>query len=154
MRHHDAFAEALFERERDALAHAAGRHEDERRAVGENLLREAIVDFAPHLAAGNRAEFVAGDFDGERHFAAAADVGDGDVGAEESATRSSGRTVAERPMRCGFGCRRAVTSASRRASVSIKCAPRLLFATAWISSTMTVATLPKSARDFSAVRRM
>ena len=55
------------------------------------------------------------------------------------ATSSSGRCVADRPMRAtGF-----LSSASRRSSESDRCAPRLLPATACTSSTMTVST-PRS----------
>ncbi len=56
------------------------------------------------------------------------------------ATSSTGRTVAERPMRCA-GCS---SSASRRSSESARCAPRLVPATACTSSTITVST-PRSA---------
>ena len=49
------------------------------------------------------------------------------------ATSSSGFCVAERPMRCTS---RPACSASR-SSVTARCAPRLVCATAWISSTIT-----------------
>ena len=52
------------------------------------------------------------------------------------ATSSSGRCVADSPMRCGG---RAVISSSR-SSDSARWAPRLVGARAWISSTMTVST--------------
>ena len=55
MRQHEAFAEPLVERERDALAHAARSDEDQRRAMRSNLLGDAIVDLAPHLFARNAA---------------------------------------------------------------------------------------------------
>ena len=52
------------------------------------------------------------------------------------ATASSGRTVAERPMRCaGFG-----SSSSSRSRDTARCAPRLVAATACTSSMMTVST--------------
>ena len=52
------------------------------------------------------------------------------------ATSSIGRTVADRPMRCA-----GVSSiASSRSSDTARCAPRLVAATAWISSTITVST--------------
>ena len=53
------------------------------------------------------------------------------------ATSSMGFCVADRPMRW-MGC---AALAARRASVSARCAPRLVCATAWISSTMTVRTV-------------
>ena len=67
-------------------------------------------------------------------------TGRGSLGAEypprKRATSSSGRCVAESPMRCGG---RSVT-ASRRSSESARWAPRLVGARAWISSTITVST--------------
>ena len=53
-----------------------------------------------------------------------------------SATSSRGRCVAESPMRCGG---RSVTCSSR-SIVSMRCAPRLVVAIAWISSMITVST--------------
>ena len=53
-------------------------------------------------------------------------------------TSSSGFCVALRPMRCGS--RPSSCSAPRRSSVSARCAPRLVAATAWISSTITAST--------------
>jgi hypothetical protein len=58
------------------------------------------------------------------------------------AISSSGRCVADRPMRCGG--RSAI--ASRRSSDSARCAPRFVGANAWISSTMTVSTLRSTSR--------
>ena len=60
---------------------------------------------------------------------------------------SMGRCVAESPMRWG----RAAQSASSRSSVSMRWAPRLSRATAWISSTMTVPTRRRCSRLFAAV---
>ena len=57
-------------------------------------------------------------------------------------TSSSGRCVAESPMRCS----RRRASASRRSSESARWAPRLVAATAWISSTITVSTPPSISR--------
>ena len=62
---------------------------------------------------------------------------------------SMGRWVAERPMRWG----RAAESASSRSSVSIRWAPRLSRATAWISSTITVPTFLRRSRLFAEVTR-
>ena len=63
------------------------------------------------------------------------------------AISSSGRWVADSPMRWGG---RAVTRSSR-SSVTARCAPRLVAATAWISSTITISTLTSvsRARDVS-----
>ena len=60
------------------------------------------------------------------------------------ATSSNGRTVAERPIRCGRRPLSRNTRSSRRASVSARCEPRLSPAIAWISSTITVVTPAKS----------
>ena len=63
------------------------------------------------------------------------------------ATVSIGRWVADRPTRC-TGC--SATCASR-STVRARCEPRLLAATAWISSTMTVVALRSMDRLRSAV---
>ncbi len=58
------------------------------------------------------------------------------------AISSSGRWVADRPIRCA-GCG---VIASSRSSESARCAPRLVAASAWISSTMTQRTLRRISR--------
>ena len=64
-----------------------------------------------------------------------------------SATASTGRTVADSPIRCaGPGPSGRSSSASRRSSDSARCAPRLVAATAWISSMITVRTPASPAR--------
>ncbi len=66
------------------------------------------------------------------------------VGADPDRNRASssgGRTVADSPMRCAGGpARRSGASWSSRSRDSARCAPRLVAAIAWISSTMTVCT--------------
>ena len=57
-------------------------------------------------------------------------------------TSSSGFCVAESPIRC-TSCS---DCAASRSSVSARCAPRLVCATAWISSTITCSTSPKISR--------
>ncbi len=62
------------------------------------------------------------------------------------ATLSKGRWVADKPMRCtvASGPRPSSwvrTRWSSRSRVSARCAPRLVWATAWISSTITASTL-------------
>ncbi len=59
------------------------------------------------------------------------------------AISSSGRWVADRPMRCGAGLPAPVTRCSSRSRVSDRWAPRLVAAMAWISSTITACT-PRS----------
>ena len=77
------------------------------------------------------------------------------VGLKKVATRSSGRIVAESPMRCGFAtaARRRPDRRAARASAS-----SAIRACCWPSREFrrrsTVATLRNSARDFSAVSRM
>ena len=63
------------------------------------------------------------------------------------ATSSSGRCVAERPMRCS-GAAPAGRIASRRSSDSDRCAPRLVGTSAWISSMITVSTARSASRAF------
>ena len=58
------------------------------------------------------------------------------------ATSSSGRCVAESPMRCSGR----PASSSSRSSDSARCAPRLVATIAWISSTITVWTLRRLSR--------
>ena len=66
------------------------------------------------------------------------------------ATSSSGRCVADNPILCGDFS----TRASRRSSVSARCAPRLVPAMAWISSTITARTPLNIPRPFSVVSMM
>ena len=61
-----------------------------------------------------------------------------------------GFVVAEMPTRVGGAAQRAVN----RSSESARCAPRLLPATAWISSTITVRTVLSICRPDADVSRM
>jgi len=63
---------------------------------------------------------------------------------------SMGVTVADSPIR---GTARPA-SASSRSSDNARCAPRLSSATAWISSTITVSTVPNMSRPLADVSRM
>ena len=56
------------------------------------------------------------------------------------AISSSGRWVADRPMRCGAGPPPARTQCSSRSRVSERWLPRFVAATAWISSMITAST--------------
>ncbi len=84
VRHDEAVAEALVEREGDTLAHAARADEDQRRAVIANLLGDAVVDFAPHLLACHRPQLVGGNENVEFHRAAMSDVDDERIGTQET----------------------------------------------------------------------
>ena len=64
-------------------------------------------------------------------------------------TSSSGRWVALRPMRCGSFA----VSALRRSRLRARWAPRLVEATEWISSTITVSTLVRIRRAALVSRR-
>ena len=147
------FAHALGEAVGDALDEAAGVDEDESGAMLLSELAEAVVDFVPHFVGGDGAEFAGGQFDGEVEVAEG-DFDDDRRGAlaadEEFGDEFDGRLVAERPMRTG-GC---WVMASRRSSERARWAPRLLSATAWISSTMTVWTWRRVSRLRAAVSRM
>ena len=57
-------------------------------------------------------------------------------------TSSSGFCVADRPMRCTSW----PACSARRSSVMARCAPRLVWATAWISSTITCSAPSKIVR--------
>jgi hypothetical protein len=61
-------------------------------------------------------------------------------------TSSSGFCVADSPIRCGSRPCSSITSALSRSSVSAMCAPRLVEATAWISSTITDSTSRSTSR--------
>ncbi len=61
------------------------------------------------------------------------------------ATSSSGRCVADRPMRCRLGASSG-RMASSRSSDSARCAPRFVGTSAWISSMMTVSTARNASR--------
>ena len=66
------------------------------------------------------------------------------------ATSSRGFCVADRPIRCGDRS----TCASSLSSVNARCAPRLVPAIAWISSTITARTLLNIPRPLSVVSMM
>ncbi len=70
--------------------------------------------------------------------------------ATNCAISARGRTVAEMAMRCtGDSARR-----STRSTAVTRCVPRLLPATAWISSRMTFCTVSRSVRPLVLVRSM
>ena len=73
-------AQPRLELVRDALDQAAGAHEDQGAAVPGGQLDDPVVDLAPHLVAGDRAEGLAGHLDGEVPVPPVADVHDGAVG--------------------------------------------------------------------------
>ncbi len=75
----------------------------------------------------------------QRFAAGGATISTGARPPRNRATSSSGRTVADRPIRCAGDS----SSSSRRSSVSARCAPRFVPATACTSSTITVRT-PRS----------
>ena len=126
MRHHETVAEPLVERKGDAFAHATRAYENQRRAMSTDLLGDAVVDLTPHLFARDRTQLVGWDLDAKFHFAPMSDIDDRRRGTQEVARLPrSGRTVAERPMRCGRPPLSRATRSSRRASVSARCDPRL-----------------------------
>ena len=67
---------------------------------------------------------------------------------------STGRTVAEQPMRCGRGSPASCTSACSRSSESARWAPRLLPSSAWTSSTMTKRARDSAGRKPAEVNKM
>ena len=84
MRHDETLAQALVQRERHALAHAARSGEDQGRAVAADLLGDPIVDLAPHLLARDRAKLVGRHLDRELHRATMADIYDARPRAQEA----------------------------------------------------------------------
>ena len=67
---------------------------------------------------------------------------------------STGRTVAEQPIRCGRGSPASCTSACSRSSESARWAPRLLPSSAWTSSTMTKRARDSAGRKPAEVNKM
>ena len=81
-------------------------------------------------------------------YCGAAGGGDADAAPpRKRATSSSGRCVADSPMRCS-GAAPAGRIASSRSSDIARCAPRLVGTSAWISSTITVSTARSASRAF------
>jgi len=74
-------AETFAEVMRDALGHAAGVHEDERRRVLAYPLGKSIVDFGPLLVGRNGLQIRAGHLDRDVEVASMADVDDRAVAA-------------------------------------------------------------------------
>ena len=144
----------------DALRRAAVVDEDERRAVLADEAQQLRVDRRPdaaprRLAAGDRcraraarrarpwtprARGCAGRAACARRRRRRCSRAAGPT--RKRATSSRGRCVADRPMRCTS---RPACSASR-SSVTARCAPRLVCATAWISSTITHCVPANSSR--------
>ena len=144
---------------RHALGQAPRVHEDERRPVRADQRGDPVVDLAPHLLAGDRAELVDRHLDARSSRAPVAGVDDaaaaGATPGEEP--RRPPRSAAGSPTgRCAADAVRppSRTRSSSRSSDSARCAPRLSSATAWISSTITVRTPRQGARLRSAVSRM
>ena len=69
--------------------------------------------------------------------------------ARKRSTSLTGLTVADNPMRCAGES----SNASSRSSVTARCAPRFVPATAWISSTMTYSTPRRRSRALLVRRR-
>ena len=115
-------------------AHRAGGRRAATRLVDDLAELAHVVDRHDHLDLERLAH--AGVDDGDRPGRAAARR----EPPRKRAISSSGRWVADSPMRCGGPRRRPRSSRSR---VSARWAPRLVAARAWISSTITAST-PRS----------
>ena len=70
MRQNNARPKPLGKVMRYALGQPPGVDENQRRAPLADQLRQAIVDFVPHLVARHRAQLALGNFDEQVHFAA------------------------------------------------------------------------------------
>ncbi len=160
VRGHAVRADALGQQMREPLGEPPRVHEDERGAVLLDVRGDPVEDLAPLLVGRHGLQLAPGQLDGEVERAPVAEIDDPTARRLVRATGRSvpaptrrwamdsiGRCVAESPMRCG----RSPHSASSRSSVSMRCAPRLSRATAWISSTMTVLTRRRRSRLFAAV---
>ena len=144
-------AEPLARGARDALDQAPRVDEDQRRPVLARQRGDAVVELVPLLVGARpRRARRPGPRSPRSRSRRWPDVDDRRAArralrpAAAPRSRSAAR-VAESPMRC----RRspgAPTSASSRSSESARCAPRLSPATAWISSTITVAHVARAPR--------
>ena len=154
------FAEAIGELAADALDETSRVDEDERGAVGFDELRQAVIDELPHLGRHHAFERRGRNLDREIAFARVAGVDDGAfgggiaarIGADEEA-----RDLFDRLLRGGESDAQQTDAARarpRRSSEIARCEPRLLGASAWISSTITVRVVDSIARPDSEPRRM
>ena len=157
MRQHRGFTQTLGQMMRDALGEAARIDEYQCRAMSEDQLRQPVVDLGPHLVAGDGAEFILRNFDGEVHFAPVSAVDDLNlfVGREQIARplRSDARSP---KARCADGAPAGLARPDRRAgpAISARCEPRLSSTIAWISSMIIVRAVFSNSRLRSAVSRM
>ena len=148
VRSHELFAGELVDARRQALGEASRVDEDDRRAMRLDQLEQARIDRGPDAVAGPAAS------PPPRRVATCPRPGPRRAPPSSSAgrrrrspprgrrrrgiapTSSSGRCVADRPMRCGS----TFVSAHSRSRLSARWEPRLVAATEWISSTMTQRT--------------
>ena len=86
-------------------------------------------------------------------FALASTISTGRSPPRYRATSISGRWVADRPMRCGSGRRRSSPGGSAARASAPRWMPRLVGASAWISSTMIVSTARSRSRERPASNR-
>ena len=147
VRGHLPLAEPFAQLVRDPLGHAAGVDEHQRGPVRRPRGRRSGPGSRHLLRGGDRAELVVGQLEGQVQLPAVA-------GVHDRAPRRPVRVVPVGPgadQQPGDGLDRplgggqadplrpaAPRRASSRSSVRARCEPRLLPATAWISSTMTV----------------
>ena len=152
MRHHLLGAEQLGQVARGALRHAPRVDEHERRAMRRREVGEALRRPRSHTSCDITASSGDdGQLDREVALAHVTDVDDlrtatrAGAPTRNRAISSIGFCVADSPMRTGgFG-----VSAASRSSDSARWLPRLLPASAWISSTITVRVVDSIARPDS-----
>ena len=153
MRRHGVVAEPFAEVPREPLRHAPCVHEDQRRPMGGDERRQAVVVFLPDLVRHHGVERGARHLDAEVHSAPVADVDDGAAGGVAGGEESGDlldRASASPTARYAAGACSA--TAASRSSVNARCAPRREPMTAWISSTITVRTVRSICRLRSDVR--
>src|SRR5262249_5763940 len=160
VRGHLIGADALGQLARHPLGQSAGVDEDQRGAVRRDQLGQALIDLLPDLGRHHGLERRVRKFEGEIAGTAAAGVGECATGGRgrwraRAPPRTRGAAligfwVAERPTRSS----RSPQSAASRSSESDKWVPRLLAASAWISSTITVRAVASIERPDSEPSRM
>ena len=154
-------ADALGQVPRQALGLAARVDEHQRRAVLAHELRQAVVDLRPHLARHHRLQRRGRDLQLQVARAHVTDIHDGAVrraiGAQVARADEEARHIVDGFL--GGGQPDAAQAAAGEGlqaleRVSARCAPRLLPATAWISSTITVRVVASICRPDCEPMRM
>ena len=79
MRQYSALPQALREVMRDPLCEPARVHENQRRAMRQNQVREPVVSLRPHFVTRHRSEFIFRNFNREIQFSAMPAIQDAEL---------------------------------------------------------------------------